>query len=296
MAMIGTPDADSLYGAADGGVFDGKGAPAGSQDFVSGRGGGYTTIYQPGYGQLEIAQQHYSGNPDNILRLGAGIAPIDLSVITSSWYDISLLDGIEGDIINVENMQLGQYGYGVQRVQFADGTSWSGDQLRFLAVSSTSGPDILQGTAGNDLLDGRGGTDAINSGGGYDTYFFRQGYGSLTIDNSTASGTAAQGEVDFGAGITEQNLWFIRSGNDLMASVLNSADTVNVRNWFSNDPSAQIATFKGYNGLKLDGGVEQLVTAMAAYAGSNPGFNPAATTAMPGDPALQSALAAAWHS
>ena len=124
----------------------------------------------------------------------------------------------------------------------------------------------------------------------------RQGYGLLTVDNSAAGGTAAQGEVDFGTGITEHNLWFSRSGDDLVASVLGSTDAADVRNWFSNDPSAQVATFKAFDGLELDGQVGQLVTAMAAYAGSTPGLDPATAAAMPTDPALRSALAAAWHS
>ena len=133
------------------------------------------------------------------------------------------------------------------------------------------------------------------AGGGYDTYFFRQGYGTLAVDNTTTGGMAAQGEVDFGPGITEQNLWFSQSGTDLLATVLGSADTVDIKGWFGSDPSAQLGAFKGYDGFKLDSQVGQLVTAMAAYAGDNPGFGPQAATAMPTNPALQTALAAAWH-
>ena len=109
-------------------------------------------------------------------------------------------------------------------------------------------------------------------------------------------GAAAQGEVDFGPGITEQNLWFSQSGDDLMVSVVGSADAVDVKGWFGTNPSAQLAGFKAFDGLRLDGQVEQLTTAMAAYAASTPGFDPATATVMPTDPALRSALATAWHS
>ncbi len=87
-------------------------------------------------------------------------------------------------------------------------------------------------------------------------------------------------------------LWLSRSGDDLVASVLGSTDDVDVKGWFGSNPSAQLSGFKAFNGLKLDGRVGQLTTAMAAYAGSNPGFDLATAAAMPDDPALRSALAA----
>jgi hypothetical protein len=48
-------------------------------------------------------------------------------------------------------------------------------------------------------------------------------------------------------------------------------------------------------GLKLDSQVAQLVQAMATYAANNPGFDPTAVFQGAHDPALQSAIAAAWH-
>lgn len=160
----------------------------------------------------------------------------------------------------------------------------------------TAGGDAIAGTSGNDLLDGRGGGDTVSGGGGWDTYFMRQGYGTLTVDNAAAGGAAAQGEVDFGPGIMEQNLWFTRAGDDLVARVLGSADAVDIKGWFGSNPSAQLAAFKAFDGLRLDGQMGQLTAAMASYAASTPGFDPATATAMPADPALRSALAGAWHS
>ncbi len=49
----GTTGADKLYGTIGADTFDGKGAPAGSEDYEQGYGGGDTFIYDPGYGQLE---------------------------------------------------------------------------------------------------------------------------------------------------------------------------------------------------------------------------------------------------
>lgn len=59
MATIGTSNSDRLYGGvttqtirADSAVFDGKGAPAGSEDYESGGSGRDTFIYNAGYGHL----------------------------------------------------------------------------------------------------------------------------------------------------------------------------------------------------------------------------------------------------
>jgi Ca2+-binding RTX toxin-like protein len=173
---------------------------------------------------------------------------------------------------------------------------WTRSQLAFLAGTGTSGSGTITGTSGNDVFDNRGGANTIDGGGGYDTYLYRQGYGALTIENSTPGGTQAQGEIDFGSGITEQNLWFGQVGNDLIARVLGSIDTVDIKGWFGGNLSAPVAELKAFDGLKLDSQVDQLVSVMAGYQAANPTFNPMTAAAMPNDSSLRSALAAAWHS
>ena len=288
--ITGTAGGDSIVGTSDADMIDGKGAPSGSQDYEQGNGGGDAFIYNAGYGQLEV---NANGGGDNVLKLGSGVTPSSVSV-TDQYANIYLADGTAGDRIALD-YELWGAGYGVDKVQFADGTVWTQAQLVFLASAGTSGSDIIAGTSGNDILDGRGGADTISGNGGYDTYLFRQGYGALTIDNSVAGGMQAQGEVDFGPGITGQNLWFSQVGSDLVASVLGSADTVDIKGWFGGNPSAQLAELKAFDGTKLDGKVGQLVSAMAAYQGANPGYSPATMAAMPNDPSLRSAIAAAWH-
>jgi hypothetical protein len=56
-----------------------------------------------------------------------------------------------------------------------------------------------------------------------------------------------------------------------------------------------VQSFNTADGAKLDSQIAQLVSAMASYSASNPGFNPATATQMPNDPNLQGAIAAAWH-
>lgn len=296
VTKLETPSATntSIYGTASDETFDSKGIAT----YEEGRGGQDTYVFHRGYGALTINNYDFgNGGTNGNVTFDASVSPAGVGVALGGAAGTDLVLSIQGtpDKVTVQDAFNASGNYAVGQIRFSDGTVWTLSQVAALVGTGTAGSDVIQGTLGNDLLDGRGGGDTISGGGGYDTYFMRQGYGTLAIDNSAPGGTVVQGEVDFGPGITEQNLWFSQSGSDLVASVLGSADAVDIKGWFGTDPSAQLAGFKAFDGMKLDGQVGQLTAAMAAYAGSNPGFNPSVATAMPADPTLQSALAAAWH-
>ena len=50
----------------------------------------------------------------------------------------------------------------------------------------------------------------------------------MTIYNAIAPGAAPQGELDFASGVDSQDLWFVRSGNDLSIDILGSQDQITV--------------------------------------------------------------------
>lgn len=181
------------------------------------------------------------------------------------------------------------------RMTFIDGTSWSKAQLLTAAGLGTPGSDTIAGTSGADILDGRGGSDTVTGGGGNDLYLFRQGYGSLTIDNSSTVDSGAHGTLDFGPGITESNLWFSEQGNDLVVDVLGSSDVVDIKGWFGTDATGTVSTIQGYDGMKIGQGVASLVQAMATYRAANPGFSPTGASIMPADANLHGAIVSAWH-
>ena len=164
-----------------------------------------------------------------------------------------------------------------------------------MATWGTTGADTITGTSGNDVFDGKGGNDTEIGGGGDDTYIFRQGYGQLTIDNASSSSTVPAGQLLLGLGLTGQKLWFMQSGDNLTMDVLGSTDHVTVNDWFGSNQSAELASIVASDGLHLDTGLSQLISTMAAYSSSNPGFNPVTAAVMPTDPTLVAALTAAWH-
>src|SRR5262249_33519621 len=142
-----------------------------------------------------------------------------------------------------------------------------------------------------------GANDTLTGGGGADTYVVGTAAGHTVINNLNADGvTTARGELDFGAGISDQALWFKQSGNDLLIDLMGTANSVTVSGWFGGNARAQLASIVDtQDGLRVDSQVSQLVSAMASYSTAHPGFDPTTATQVPNDPNLQAAVAAAWH-
>jgi hypothetical protein len=179
------------------------------------------------------------------------------------------------------------------------------DTVQTSPASTTLAANVenLVGTGSAQALTGNKLANAITAGGandtltgGYDTYKVGAGMGHAVVNNLNADGvTTANGEVDFGAGITGQNLWFLRSDNDLQVDLMGTTDHLTVSRWYAGNARAQVQSFDTADGLKLDSQVAQLVSAMASFASANPGFDPTTAAQVPSDPALQSVVAAAWH-
>ena len=186
--MTGGPGSDYIYGTSGADLIDGKGGG----DTVQGLGGADTFVFNKGYGALEVDENNHAEVP-SVLRLGQGIVPSDVTVgiVSDDYTDSFLLRiGTGGDQVTLYDMAVSKY-WGVNEVQFADGTAWTRSQvaahvstgaLATHTITGTPGTEYLAGTPGNDLLDGRGGGDTVAGGGGNDTYVMRQGYGSLTVD------------------------------------------------------------------------------------------------------------------
>ena len=171
-------------------------------------------------------------------------------------------------------------------------------------VSSVAGDDLygftgIKGTSSADTLEGKGtaATPSVLSGnGGADNYWFNSGDGAVQINNGVSTSNTAAGQVDFLGSLTDENLWFLKSGNNLVADLIGTKDQVTINNYYtSGDTYAQVSQFDA-GGLKLDTQLATLVQAMATYSANNSGFNPQTATAMPTDPTLQNAISAAWHS
>ncbi|PHM16873.1 MAG: hypothetical protein CJD30_09285 [Sulfuricurvum sp. PD_MW2] len=101
-------------------------------------------------------------------------------------------------------------------------------------VSGGAGNDTIYAGTGNDTIKGGTGNDSINGDTGSDTYLFNIGDGNDTIVDTSSYGSLDKDTLVFGAGITKNNLQFIRDNYDLVLKV-NDNDSVRIQYWFGSD-------------------------------------------------------------
>jgi Ca2+-binding RTX toxin-like protein len=130
-------------------------------------------------------------------------------------------------------------------------------------LEGKGGVDYLYGQDGDDTLDGGDGPDTLDGGSGNDTYLFGRGDGQDTIQNNSASYLTDTDVLRFKEGITADQLWFKKNGNNLEVALLGASDKVTLHNWFTSDAD-KLDVFETANGNKLTADkVQLLVNAMA---------------------------------
>jgi Ca2+-binding RTX toxin-like protein len=185
-----------------------------------------------------------------------------------------------------------------------DGASSSDTLVGITTVVAGGSNDTLTAGSGTDTLTANGTGATLIAGSGNDRlidtssggfYQFGRGDGTATIVNGASGATSPSNELDFGADVSDENLWFIKSGNNLQIDIMGTNSHVTVSGWFSSAGKDLQEITAG--GLEIDSQVSNLVQAMATYSADNHGFNPTApgNTQAPNDPTLQAAIAAAWH-
>jgi hypothetical protein len=165
-----------------------------------------------------------------------------------------------------------------------------------ILTSGNGAYNSLTGGSGDDILTiGSGNNNTLKGGGGNDIYRFGSAFGMYDTINNAGAGSTPHGEIDFGAGLSDENLWFMRQGSNLVIDELGTNGQITVSNWFGNTGSQVESIHAG--GMELDNGqVQQLIQAMASFSAHNAGFSASQAIAMPTDNTLQAAITASWHS
>jgi Ca2+-binding RTX toxin-like protein len=159
------------------------------------------------------------------------------------------------------------------------------------SIVGNGAANTLSGGSGNDSLDGGAGNDLLTGGQGADTYLIGVGGGSDLISNADTD--LAADRVLFGAGIAEDQLWFTRSGNDLVVSILGGTDRATLQGWYASTGN-QLDHFELSDGATLAATqVQQLVDAMSAFT-TPPSSLGDLTLAQ--QQSVESVIAANWHS
>ncbi|MDP1573167.1 MAG: calcium-binding protein, partial [Pseudomonadota bacterium] len=188
----------------------------------------------------------------DVLKLGTGIQATGISVgRNGNDLELRLVNGNDKVILQ---SWTGGDSFRIDRVDFADGASWSKAQLQAWALnySGTAGNDSLSamsdgdnilnglggndwlhGSSGNDTLIGGTGTDYLNGGTGNDTYVFNLGDGVDTI--SEQQGMSYTDVLKLGTGIQATGISVGRNGNDLELRLVNGSDKVILQSWTGGD-------------------------------------------------------------
>jgi Ca2+-binding RTX toxin-like protein len=168
-------------------------------------------------------------------------------------------------------------------------------------ITGNASSNILRGMAGNDtlkggnaadILEGGTGNDKLLGGLGADTYIFSRGDGQDTITDTDAT-VGVQDVLSFGAGISDDQIWMRKVGNNLEVSVIGTTDKMTVSNWYlSIDNHVEVLELADGKRL-MDTQVQALVQAMASFAPPAAGQ----TTLSAGyASALQPVISANWQS
>ena len=192
------------------------------------------------------------------------------------------LDGGSGD-------DLVRGGEGADTLGGGDGadTLWgeAGDDR----LAGGAGNDALNGGSGADTLSGDAGNDTLDGGLGDDIYVFDAVSGQDTIID-----TDGANRIVF-AGVTEDQLWLTRVGNNLQITVIGGTSQVTVTNIFGGTPRGQlreIATANASLFLKYAGGDTYAGSLIEAMTAAGP-VAPPSQALVP--QSVAEARAALWH-
>lgn len=292
--IVGGLGNDSLGGLGGNDTLDG--GPG--NDNLQGGYGNDVYLFTRGWGQDTIADVDVASGSADAIVFGEGITPED---IVFSHADGNLNLQLRGSTDSISVYGYFRFNtHVIEEIRFADGSvvtyqqlhqsfltggdgndvrtgfplndllsgGLGNDSLRGVNGNDTllggAGDDWLHGGFGDDLLQGGAGNDTLLGGAGSDTYLFGRGDGQDRIDNSEATADSLD-TLSFGEGISAEQLWFRQSGNNLDVSLVGGSERITIANWYKGS-AYQLDQFKSADGKTLlDGQVQGLVDAMAAF-------------------------------
>lgn len=143
------------------------------------------------------------------------------------------------------------------------------------ALTGDAGANVLNGGDGHDTLRGGTGNDSLRGGKGDDLYLFGRGDGQDDIVNDDGGSDTLR----FDTGIDHDQLFFERSGMDLVIEIIGTDDQVTIAKWFDETQDRRIDRIEAGDGTAItDRNVAVLVEAMATFAPL-----PAGVTRLPDD-------------
>lgn len=161
---------------------------------------------------------------------------------------------------------------------------------------SYSSNDHLKGGANSDILNGGVGDDIYILSGGHDTILFGTGDGQDLYSGGASITHSDTDILDFDDGITSDDIWFTRTGQDLSVQLLGTQDGVTFQDWYQSDTSSQQIHEIQVDGQYLTSqNIESLVSAMSSFTPSD-GVVTGGVTSTTLPQSIQIAISSAWQS
>ncbi|WP_024671377.1 calcium-binding protein, partial [Pseudomonas tremae] len=208
--LNGGADNDSLSGGYGDDTLDG----GSGNDSLDGGYGSDTYIFRRGSGQDTISNYAYSDttlNKQDVIRL-EGLNQSDV-ILRRESDDLVIQIRDTGETLRVSSHfnTSPNYGYAIDLLSFADGSTLDGTQIKALLLIGTQSDDylvgyesadVLNGLSGNDTISGGAGDDALDGGDGKDTLAGQDGNDTLLggAGNDSLSGGYGNDVLDGGAG------------------------------------------------------------------------------------------------
>jgi Ca2+-binding RTX toxin-like protein len=206
---------------------------AGNDTYSVSRGDGPATI-----SENADSPWYYSYADQNTLLLGAGISAADLLIEQSADGKnvVITIRGTNQTITLLNQISGSNPGDFINTVQFADGTTWSSEQLleQSIATMAAEGGPIIYGDSYSNTIAAGDGDKTINSGGGYnDTVIAGAGDQTIDFGYGTNSLTLSTGDYHYtvtgGSGETVLHLAAGITASDLVATEVNDGQDLLIR-------------------------------------------------------------------
>lgn len=176
--------------------------------------------------------------------------------------DDQIIANVDGVLManNVERLTMGTGN--VFKASGNDGKNYIKGNSQNNSLWGYAGNDSLVGLEGADQFYGGLGDDTLVGATGNDSYYFSRGAGSdLIQDYDTTSGNSDKLYME--GDISASQLWFTRTANDLVISVIGTNDKVRVAQWFLST-AYRVETISASGKALNANNVQQLVNAMAS--------------------------------
>ena len=198
-----------------------------------------TYVFSAGYGFDLIEEAPDAPGVNDQVVFGATVNPAQIK-LTRNGTDLSIDLGNGTDVLTIQD---GLGTHGVERYLFADGTTWTLEDIKTRLLIGTDGDDQIIGFDGrNDVLDGGKGSDYLAGGTGDDTYLFGFGDGQDAIFD-----TAGKDTLEFKAGVTQDKVTFFIDGTNLIAK-LSTGDSIVIQGGVGANPVENFVFDNGNGG------------------------------------------------